>query len=166
MKKKAFALLGAGLSLGLGLGYLITSSYYAPFLNSSRLYAENRIERWADNLRTLGEPGRNCDHVNYGDINHVFDSMGVKKLERDPYEMVELSVHCLNEMELVEMKYYADYNVVSGVYRCEKDDMVQELQLTIRLEPRTVPQEDDCKVGAFPKSWNLPVGKVTMFSLP
>lgn len=123
------------------------------------------IQRWADHLKGQGGIGRNCGVVNISDVNGIFESREQKKLESDS-RILDSHVRCWQQMKLVEMRYYAQYDVVSGIYRCEKDEMVQELQLAIYLEPRVGPQEDDCKVGTFPKAWNLPVGEATMFSLP
>ena len=144
---------------------LAIASYYFSFANFRKLNAEIEIQRWADRLIDQGGIGRNCAVVNYSDVNRVLESMGRKRLEKD-FSMVDFPMRCWKDMKLSQMTYYADYNVVSGVYRCEKDGMVQELQLAIYLEPRSVPQEDDCKVGTFPQSWNLPIGEATKFSLP
>jgi len=102
--------------------------------------------------------------VNYSDINDIFRAMGKKKLNGSG--IVQLPVHCINEMKLVEMNYDAEHNVVTGIYRCEEDEMYQELQLAIYLEPRSVPQEDSCRIGSFLKAWNIPVGEATRFSQP
>ena len=149
----------------LPFGFIIVILYYASFINFEKLHAEIEIEHWADNLRGQEGVGRNCSHVNYNDINSIFDSMGRINLE-DTNGIVELSINCFKNMKLIEMNYYARYNVVSGIYRCEKDDMLQELRLSIYLEPRSVPQKTDCMKGEFYKDWNIPVGKATMFSLP
>lgn len=151
----------------LTLFLLVMILYYASFINFRKLYAEIVIERWADHLRDQGGIGRNCSSVNYSDINRVFDSMGRKRLGNNSGTLsVNFPVRCWKDMKLIEMSYHVDYNVVSGVYRCEKDGMTQELQLAIYLEPKSVPQKDDCVVGTFPKAWNIPVGEATMFSLP
>lgn len=163
---KSIVLLMLGTCLGISLGYLLTASYYNPFLSSSRLYAEKRIEQWSSNLIKQGSAGRSCGKVNYGDINDIFDSVGRQRLDKDPHEIVMLPVECIKDMKLVEMKYHASANVVSGIYRCEKEDMIQEVQLAVYLEPKSVPQEDDCKVGKFLKTWNIPAGQATMFHLP
>lgn len=163
---KSIVLLLLATCLGMCLGYLLTASYYNPFLNSSRLYAEKRIGHWANYLKNQGSAGRSCGYVNYGDINNIFDSAGQKRLDKDPHEIVLLPVECIKDMKLVEMKYHASLNVVSGIYRCEKNDMIQEIQLAVYLEPKSVPQEDDCKVGNFLKTWDIPVGQATMFHLP
>jgi len=149
------------------LVFVVMVPYYASFVNFSKLYSEIEIERWADNLRDQGGVGKNCSYVNYGDINRILDSTGRKRLESDSgINLVELPINCLKNIKLIEMTYYAEYNVVSGVYRCEKDDMIQEVQLAVYLEPKYVPQENDCMVGKFLKAWNIPVGEATMFSLP
>lgn len=146
---------------------LLMGWYYAPFVNFRKLYYEIEIERWADRVRDQRGVGRDCSHVSYDDVNRILGSMAQKKIEGDSgVRSVELPINCLEDMNLVRMSYFADYNVVSGVYRCEKDGVIQELQLAIYLEPRYVPQKNDCKVGKFLKTWNIPLGEATMFSLP
>ncbi len=69
-------------------------------------------------------------------------------------------------MHLEEMRYSAQYNVVSGIYRCEEKDMVEEWQLSVYLEPRSVNYEDYCSVGRFMKAWDVPIGAATAFGTP
>jgi hypothetical protein len=132
---------------------------------ADRLNAEITIQHWAEHLIAQEGIGRNCAVVNYSDVKAIFESRGQKRLEKD-VGILDYADVCWKEMKLSELTYFADYNAVSGVYRCEKNELIQELQLTIRMEPRSVPQKDDCKVGTFPKAWNLPVGEATMFGLP
>lgn len=132
---------------------------------ADRLAAEIAIQHWAERLINQDGVGRNCSIINYSDVNAIFEARGQKRPAQKP-GILDYSGPCWKQMKLSELRYYADYDVVSGVYRCEKDEIVQELQLAIYLAPRSVPQKDDCKVGAFPKDWQLPVGEATMFSLP
>ena len=140
-----------------------------PSVNLQRIHAEWRIERWAARLIEQGGTGRNCASSNYLDANRVLASLGREQIEADdPRRMLwqDYPVSCMSDMKLETMTHYVRHNAVSGVYRCEKDGVVEELQLTVRLEPRAVPQEDDCKRAVFPFEWALPVGAVTMFGLP
>jgi aryl carrier-like protein len=141
--------------------------YYGSDINIRKLYAETKIKQWASLLMEQGGTGRNCSQVNYNDINRILDSIGLMRInDVNGMDIVELPIDSIKHMELVEMNYYAKHSVVAGVYRCEKADMIQELQLAIYLEPRNVPQKSSCYVAKFYKSWNIPTGKATMFSLP
>lgn len=160
MKTKGFFVL-------LVIGFLIMiSAYYAPFISFKRLFGEIEIERWAAFLRAQGRTGRDCVPVVYGDVNQVLHSMGRKTLPKKSTDLIDLPVNCLANMQLVEMRYYGQYNAVSGIYRCEDDSMIQEVQLAVYLRPRSVPQEDYCSVGSFLKAWDIPVGAATMFATP
>lgn len=141
-------------------------AFYISDISFNRLYAEIEIKRWADRLRGQGGIGRYCASVNYSDINRIFESMGKEKI-KDVSGVVSInSPSCWSRLQLVEMTYYANYEVLSAVYRCETDEIVQELQLAKYLEPNLATQNDYCKAGTFQKAWNVPVGEATMFSAP
>lgn len=146
--------------------FIVVVAYCMTLIDFDRWSAETEIERRAEFFISREKAGRDCSHVNYDQINPILDSMGRDPIAKSGLVESDFPVNCMSEMKLMRMTYYADYNVVSGVYRCGKDGVVQELQLTVRLEPRSVPQEDDCEVGSFPMAWNMPVGEATMFSLP
>ena len=148
------------------LPLLMFVTYCVSLIDFQRLNAEKEIGRRADFFITRGKVGRDCSHVNYDKINRIFDSMGRDHIGKSGLVESDFYANCMSEMILVRMNYYADYNVVSGVYRCEKNGVVQELQLSVRLDPRSVPQENDCEIGSFPRAWNIPVGEATMFHLP
>lgn len=145
----------------------IVVAYHASIIDFQRLYAENKIDNWSERLIAQEGVGRFCGIINYLDINRVFDFMGKKRMDKETVSrFIDSPVRCWKDMELIEMSYYAKYNVVSGVYRCEKENMIQELQLAIYLEPKFTKTDADCIVGTFPKDWNLPVGSATMFFIP
>lgn len=153
-------------SLAAALLILFASAlYFSSFVDFRKLKAEIDIDQWAQRIIKQGGIGRDCSIVNPSDIDRIFDSRGRESPE-GALRVTELRARCWEKMELVEMRYFAQYDVVSGVYRCEDDELVQELQLAIYLEPRSVPQADDCVVGAFPRAWDIPVGEATVFSLP
>lgn len=156
-------------SRNIGMLFLILSLMvlaYCATPKDDRSRAESEIERRAEFFINRGKVGRDCSHVNYNRINRILSSMKIRSIEKTGLVESDFYVDCVSEMKLMRMTYYADYNVVSGVYRCEKGGLVRELQLSVRLEPRSVPQKDDCEVGSFPASWNIPVGEATMFPLP
>lgn len=143
-------------------------NYYASYFDFKRAYAEWKIERWASMIEG---PGRTCFMASVEDVQRVLANQN-KSINHVNHEydssIAALPIHsCAPRAKLIKMTYYANYNVVSGVYRCKTDDVIQEFQLAIYMEPRIHDTlKDYCVFADFKEGWKVPVGEVTMFSKP
>lgn len=146
--------------------------FYPRYIRLGVLYASMRIERWASFLVKRdypGSTGRNCRRSSDEEIRALYllsnnnpdQGVEIKNL----IDQGEVNTRCYKKAKLVRMTYYADMNVVSGVYRCEEGNVIGEFQLAFYLSPDATPQ-NDCAFAVFYKDWNIPAGQATMFSLP
>ncbi|WP_434362358.1 hypothetical protein NF212_19010 [Parasalinivibrio latis] len=134
--------------------FLITLTF------AERFFYEYRVYSLADRISNQGGIGRNCGSVQDYELKSLVKNYDVNVSE------LSSKINCLDDISLKVMEYVVDHDVVTGVYRCERNEYIQELRITMYLTDSTIPQDYDCQMATLKKEWNLEPGEATTYSKP